>query len=383
MSASTVFGDLALVRRALHRIPEPGFAEFKTQRYILDAVGRLPADRIEVKTWRTGVLVRVKGRVGARCIGYRADMDGLAIEEDTSYEFRSEHAGFMHACGHDVHMTIALGLLAELVAAPIDDDVLVVFQPAEEGPGGAKPMLESEEFRAWKPDLMLALHIAPEYSVGTIATRPGTLFANTSELFVDLRGLGGHAAFPHRTNDTIVAAASLILQLQTIVSRNVNPLESAVVTLGVIQGGTRQNIIAEHVRLEGTIRTLSEGSMPAVKARIEALLSGLEAGFGVTSKLDYGSNYFQVYNHEAETAAFMRWVREDMPDVRLIECEAAMTGEDFGYFLKEIPGFMFWLGVDAPYGLHHAKLEPSEDAIDVAVRLMSGYIRNIGTSGRS
>jgi len=382
MSATTA-GDLIAIRRDLHRIPEPGFAEFKTQRYVLDVVGRLPSDRVEVKTWRTGVLVRVKGRVGERCIGYRTDMDGLAIEEETSYPFRSEHPGFMHACGHDVHMTIALGLLQELVNSPADDDVLVIFQPAEEGPGGAKPMLESDEFRAWKPDLMMALHIAPEYPVGTIATRPGTLFANTSELFVDLRGVGGHAAFPHRTNDTIVAAASLIMQLQTIVSRNVNPLESAVVTLGVIQGGTRQNIIAEHVRLEGTIRTLSEGSMPAVKARIEALLAGLDAGFGVTSKLDYGSNYFQVYNHEAETASFMQWVREEMPDVRLIECEAAMTGEDFGYFLKEIPGFMFWLGVDTPYGLHHAKIEPSEEAIPLAVRLMSSYIRKIGTSARS
>ncbi|TLS50423.1 N-acetyldiaminopimelate deacetylase [Paenibacillus antri] len=385
MSGATTAGELDLIaiRRALHRIPEPGFEEYKTQRFVLDVIGRFPSERIEVKTWRTGVLVRVKGRVGARCIGYRTDMDGLAIEEDTTYPFRSEHPGFMHACGHDVHMSIALGLLANVVESPVDDDVLVVFQPAEEGPGGAKPMLESEEFRAWKPDTMLALHIAPEYPVGTIATRPGTLFANTSELFIDLKGVGGHAAFPHRTNDTIVAAASLILQLQTIVSRNVNPLESAVVTLGVIQGGTRQNIIAENVRLEGTIRTLSEGSMPAVKARIEALLAGLEAGFGVAAKLDYGSNYFQVFNHEAVTASFMRWVREEMPDVRLIECDAAMTGEDFGYFLKDIPGFMFWLGVDTPYGLHHAKIEPSEEAIGVAVRLMSSYIRKMGTSARS
>jgi len=372
--------DFAAVRRELHRIPEPGFQEFKTQRYLLDYIARLPQDRLEVKTWRTGVLVRVKGRVGSRCIGYRADMDGLAIEEDTSYPFRSEHSGFMHACGHDMHMAIALGVLSAVADRPIDDDVLIVFQPAEEGPGGAKPMMESEEFRAWKPDLMMALHIAPEYPVGTIATRAGTLFANTSELFIDLRGVGGHAAFPHRTNDTIVAAASLVMQLQTIVARNVNPLESAVVTLGVIQGGTRQNIIADHVRLEGTIRTLSEGSMPAVKARIEALLAGLEAGFGVTASLDYGSNYYQVYNHEAETAAFMDWVRTERPDVKLIECDAAMTGEDFGYFLKDIPGFMFWLGVDTPYGLHHAKIEPSEGAIDVAIQLMSEYIRKIGTS---
>ncbi|HZG88236.1 N-acetyldiaminopimelate deacetylase [Paenibacillus sp.] len=372
--------NFAAVRRELHRIPEPGFQEFKTQRYLLDYIARLPQDRLEVKTWRTGVLARVKGRVGSRCIGYRADMDGLAIEEDTSYPFRSEHPGFMHACGHDMHMAIALGVLTAVVDRPVDDDVLIVFQPAEEGPGGAKPMMESEEFRAWKPDLMMALHVAPEYPVGTIATRAGTLFANTSELFIDLRGVGGHAAFPHKTNDTIVAAASLVMQLQTIVARNVNPLESAVVTLGVIQGGTRQNIIADHVRLEGTIRTLSEGSMPAVKSRIEALLDGLEAGFGVKAELDYGSNYYQVYNHEAETAAFMDWVRAEQPDVKLIECDAAMTGEDFGYFLKEIPGFMFWLGVDTPYGLHHAKIEPSEGAIDVAIRLMSEYIRKIGTS---
>lgn len=375
MTSGQDIGTWKEVRRALHRIPEPGFQEYKTQRYLLDFISRLPQERLSVRTWRTGVLVRVSGRIGARTIGYRADMDGLPIEEETSYPFRSEHPGFMHACGHDVHMTIALGLLARFAASPPDDDVLIVFQPAEEGPGGAQPMLASAEFREWKPDVMIALHIAPEYPVGTIATRPGTLFANTSELFIDLHGVGGHAAFPHRTNDAIVAAASLIMQLQTIVARNVDPLDSAVVTLGVIQGGTRQNIIADHVRLEGTIRTLSEGSMPAVKARIEALLAGVEAGFGVKASVDYGANYYRVHNHEAKTAAFMSWVREARPDVALVECGAAMTGEDFGYFLKEIPGFMFWLGVDTPYGLHHAKLEPSEDAIGVAISLLDEFIR--------
>ncbi|MCI3921060.1 N-acetyldiaminopimelate deacetylase [Paenibacillus sp. TRM 82003] len=383
MGAASSAGEFVALRRALHRIPEPGFQEFKTQRFLLDYMEGLNApDRLEVKTWRTGVLVRVKGRIGARCIGYRADMDGLPIAEDTSYEaeLRSVHPGFMHACGHDMHMAIALGVLTTLVRQPIDDDALIVFQPAEEGPGGALPMMESEEFRAWKPAVMLALHIAPEYPVGTIATRPGVLFANTSELFIDLRGVGGHAAFPHRTTDTIVAASAFVMQLQTIVSRNVNPLDSAVVTLGVIQGGTKQNIIAETVRLEGTIRTLSPSAMPAVKSRIEALLAGLEAGYGVTSAVDYGANYYQVFNHESETSHFMQWVRSAMPDVNVVECDAAMTGEDFGYFLKDIPGFMIWLGVDTPYGLHHAKLEPSEDAIDVAIRVMSGYMRNIGTS---
>ncbi|WP_199619066.1 N-acetyldiaminopimelate deacetylase [Paenibacillus alkalitolerans] len=375
MGAAGTFVD---IRRKLHRIPEPGFQEFKTQAFILDYVRSMPGERLEVKTWRTGVLLRVKGRVGGRTIGYRADMDGLQIEEDTSYDFRSEHMGFMHACGHDMHMAIALGVLTWLVEHPIDDDVVIIFQPAEEGPGGAKPMMESDEFQAWRPHLIMALHIAPEYPVGTIATRPGILFANTSELYIDLQGVGGHAAFPHRTNDTIVAAASLVMQLQTIVSRNVNPLDSAVVTLGVIRGGTRQNIIAETVRLEGTIRTLSEASMTAVKSRIEALIRGTEAGYGVTAKLDYGSNYYQVYNTERETREFMEFVRSELSDIRMVECTEAMTGEDFGYFLKDIPGFMFWLGVDTPYGLHHAKIEPDEGAIDTAIRVVTSYLERLG-----
>ncbi len=363
------------LRRALHRIPEPGFQEFKTQAFVLDHIRSLPQEHLEVKTWRTGVLVRVRGRVGLRTVGYRADMDGLSIEEDTTLPFRSTHPGMMHACGHDMHMAIALGVLTELASAPADDHVVVVFQPAEEGPGGALPMLGSEEFQSWRPDRMLALHIAPEYPVGVVATRPGILFANTSELFIDLEGIGGHAAFPHRTNDTIVAAASLVMQLQTIVSRNVNPLDAAVVTLGVIQGGTRQNIIADRVRLEGTIRTLSAASMDAVKARIEALLRGVEAGFGVKAELDYGSNYHQVFNDEAVTTEFMDWLRGALPDVELVECSEAMTGEDFGYFLRDIPGFMFWLGVNTPFGLHHAKIEPDEGAIEVAVRVVSAYLR--------
>ncbi|TCP57696.1 N-acetyldiaminopimelate deacetylase [Tumebacillus sp. BK434] len=361
------------IRRALHRIPEPGFQEFKTQAFLLRYLQQLPQERLELKTWRTGILAKVKGLNPTRRIAYRADMDGLPITEDTSYEFRSEHEGYMHACGHDVHMTIGLGVLTHFVEHPVDDDLIFLFQPAEEGPGGAQPMIASEEFQAWKPDMIFALHIAPEYPVGTIALRPGILFANTSELFIDLKGKGGHAAFPHTANDMVVAAAHLTTQLQSIVARNVDPLDSAVVTIGKITGGTRQNIIAEHARLEGTIRTMSLDSMKKVKSRIEALVKGIEAGFECEAQIDYGSNYCQVFNNEALTTEFMDWVRET-GEVNLIECPPAMTGEDFGYFLEAIPGFLFWLGADTPYGLHHAKIEPSEQAIDVAVRLMSNYL---------
>jgi N-acetyldiaminopimelate deacetylase len=361
------------IRRRLHQIPEPGFAEFKTQQLLLDYLATLPQERIEIKTWRTGILVKVKGSNPSKRLGYRADMDGLPIPEETSYEFRSTHPGFMHACGHDMHMAIGLGVLTHFVEHQVKDDIIFIFQPAEEGPGGAQPMMESEEFAAWRPDEIFALHIAPEYPVGTIALKPGILFANTSELFINLTGKGGHAAFPHTANDMVVAAAHLATQLQSIVSRNIDPLDSAVVTIGKIEGGTRQNIIAEKARLEGTIRTLSMESMQKVKSRIEALVHGIEAGFECKAEIDYGSNYCQVYNNEAITEEFMAWVRETNV-ANLIECKTAMTGEDFGYFLAEIPGFLFWLGVDTPYGLHHAKIEPDEGAIEVAIRVLTGYL---------
>lgn len=362
------------IRRDLHQIPEPGFAEIKTQRYLLDYLRRLPQERLEIRTWRTGILVKISG-TGAeprRKLGYRADMDGLPIEEETGYEFRSTHAGYMHACGHDLHMTIGLGVVDYFAGHPIADDLIVVFQPAEEGPGGAQPMLEAPELADWMPDQIVALHVAPEYPVGTIATRPGILFANTSELFIDLIGTGGHAAYPHKANDMVVAGCQLVGQLQTIVSRNIDPLDSAVVTIGKIEGGTKQNIIAERARLEGTIRTLSADSMAKIKSRLEALVRGIETGFECRAEIDYGSNYLQVYNEAGLTGEFMDWLA-GRSDVQLYECSEAMTGEDFGYFLGQIPGFMFWLGVDTPYGLHHAKLAPKEEAISLAISVLADY----------
>ncbi|KZE76400.1 N-acetyldiaminopimelate deacetylase [Paenibacillus elgii] len=364
------------IRRDLHKIPELGFQEFKTQRYLLDYIASLPQERLEVRTWRTGIIVNVKGTAPKRRFGYRADIDALPITEDTGYDFRSEHPGFMHACGHDLHMSIGLGILTHFAQQPIRDNLTFIFQPAEEGPGGAKPMLECEELRDWMPDEIFALHIAPEYPVGTVATKPGILFANTSELFITLTGKGGHAAFPHNANDMVIAACQLVGQLQTVISRNVNPLDSAVITIGKIDGGTKQNIIAETARLEGTIRTLSAETMSLVKSRIEALVAGMETAFACKAEIDYGANYRQVFNEADVTGQFMNWVRDtdhSMP-LQLIECTEAMTGEDFGYFLEAVPGFMFWLGVGTPYGLHHAKLEPDERAIDLAIDLMSRFL---------
>ncbi|MGE7779315.1 N-acetyldiaminopimelate deacetylase [Peribacillus sp. NPDC097264] len=361
------------IRRDLHQIPEIGFQEFKTQQYLLTYIMNLASERMEVETWKTGIFVKIKGNNPNKVIGYRADIDGLPIIEETGLPFASTHDDYMHACGHDFHMSIGLGLLTHFVEYPIDDDLVFIFQPAEEGPGGAEPMLKSETMKKWKPDMILALHVAPEYPVGTIAVKEGLLFANTSELFIDLEGKGGHAAYPHNTNDMVITACSLVGQLQTIVSRNVNPLDSAVITIGKITGGTVQNIIAEKARLEGTIRTLDPETMVKVKSRIEALVEGIKVGYECKTTIDYGCMYHQVYNDEKLTSEFMDFT-EQSSEVQLHRCTEAMTGEDFGYMLKEIPGFMFWLGVASDYGLHHAKLMPDEKAIQLAIDHLAKYI---------
>lgn len=366
------------IRRELHQIPEIGFQEFKTQAYLLKEIYSLNQERLTVVRWETGIVVHVRGINPTKTIGWRTDIDGLPISEQTSLSFQSIHEGYMHACGHDIHMTVALGLLRKINQTPINDHMVFLFQPAEEGPGGALPMREwlKEQQPDLLPDVILAFHIAPEYPVGTVATKPGLLFANTSELFIDLYGVEGHAAFPHHTKDMSIAAANLLLQLQTIVSRAINPLDSAVVTIGKMTSGTVQNVISGHARLEGTIRTMDAQTMDKVKERIVALCKATELAFECKVDIDYGSSYYQVTNTPELASEFLAFAEQDASTVS-IHCDAAMTGEDFGYFLQEIPGLLFWAGVNSSYGLHNAKLTPDESIIDYLVPFSDSYIRSL------
>ncbi|WP_186725539.1 N-acetyldiaminopimelate deacetylase [Planomicrobium sp. CPCC 101110] len=370
--------DLVKIRRDLHEIPEIGFQEIKTQSYLLERISSLPQERLEVALWRTGIAVKVAGSNPAKTIAWRTDIDGLPITEETGLPFSSAHPGFMHACGHDIHMATALGLLGKLIEEPLEDDAVVLFQPAEEGPGGALPLLEwlKTEKQDFMPDLICALHVAPEYPVGTVATKPGLLFANTSELFIDLHGKGGHAAYPHLTEDMAVAAASLLMQLQTIVSRNINPMDSAVLTVGKLSAGTVQNIIAEHARLEGTIRTLNNESMAKVKKRIEAICRAVEEAYNCKVSIDYGSSYLEVDNDPELAEGFLEFAGT-FSGITAIRSEAAMTGEDFGYFTAEIPGLMFWAGVDSEFGLHHSKLSPDEAILGIMPTLIHQFFKSL------
>ncbi|TDL35202.1 N-acetyldiaminopimelate deacetylase [Jeotgalibacillus sp. S-D1] len=366
--------EFIAIRRDLHKIPETGYREFKTQAYLLDYINSLPQERMTIETWETGIFVFIEGTAPSQTIGYRADIDGLPITEKSGVEFPSEHPGFMHACGHDFHMSIALGILTDVVTDPVKDNILFLFQPAEEGPGGAQRMLQSDIMKKWMPDKIIGLHIAPEYKVGDIATKPGLLFANTSELHIELTGKGGHAAYPHKTKDMIVAGAHLITQLQSVVSRSIDPLDSGVITVGKLQAGTIGNIIAETAVLSGTMRTLNPDTMDRLKSRVKAIVQGIELSFDCKATVEFNQPYYQVYNDEELVLDFMNY-SSTLPNVNIIHCKEAMTGEDFGYFLKEIPGFMFWLGVESDYGLHHSKLNPKEEAIEVAIRVMTDYVR--------
>ncbi|MCG3420329.1 N-acetyldiaminopimelate deacetylase [Oceanobacillus jordanicus] len=357
---------LRSIRRELHQIPELGFQETKTQQYLLDKLTEWQTERVQVKKWKTGLLVRIAGTNPKKTIGFRSDIDALPIKEDTGLTFSSTHAGRMHACGHDFHMTIALGSIHYFVENPPVDNLLFVFQPAEEGPGGALPMLQSDVFQAWFPDIIFALHIAPELPVGTVSSKEGLLFANTSELFIDFKGKGGHAAYPHLAKDMTVAASQFVVQLQQIISRGIDPLESALITIGKMESGYVQNAIAETARLEGTIRTLSPETMPIIKDKLQKLMDGFSLAYECEIDVDYGANYYQVYNDASYVHLFSKVMKEN--DIKFDTAPAAMTGEDFGYMLKEIPGFMFWLGVSSPYGLHHAQLNPNEEALSVGVK---------------
>ncbi|MFD2925348.1 N-acetyldiaminopimelate deacetylase [Halobacillus naozhouensis] len=367
--------ELIQIRRDLHRIPELGFQEVKTQAYLLSFIHELPQEHLTVELWKTGIFVKVDGKAPQKTIGYRTDIDGLPLTEETGYPYASEHDGHMHACGHDFHMTIALSALESLAHQPADNHVVFLFQPAEEGPGGAEPMLQSEPMKQFRPDIIFALHIAPELPAGVVSSRPGLLFANTSELFIDLKGVGGHAAYPHLTKDMIVAGSFLVTQLQQIVARRVDPLDSAVITIGKITGGSVQNIIAEQARLEGTIRTMSPEAMKAVKTEIEKVVQGIEVAHDCSATIDYGANYYQVENDPDYVEKFAAIANDS--GVTYQEASAAMTGEDFGYMLKEIPGFMFWLGVDSQSGLHTSRLSPKEEALSIGARLVVNGLRQL------
>lgn len=367
--------NLIKIRRQLHQIPEIGLQEQETQQCLLKAIGKLLADKpfAELKIWRTGILVMIRGAVPSKTIGWRTDIDGLPVEEQTGLPFASKN-GRMHACGHDIHMTVALGLLETLSEKQPQENLLFLFQPAEENEAGGKLMYDEKAFGDWLPDEFYGLHVRPDLKVGDIATNTHTLFAGTCEVELTFKGKGGHAAFPHEANDALVAASYFVTQVQTIVSRNVDPLGSAVVTFGKMEAGTTNNIIAETAFLHGTIRSLTQEMNQLTQKRLTEIAQGVASSFGmeIDLKLKQGG-YLPVENNPILARELMDFF-ENQKAVNLIDIAPAMTGEDFGYLLSKIPGVMFWLGVDSAFPLHSSKMSPKEEVIDFAVENITQFL---------
>lgn len=370
--------NLTNIRRDLHRIPEIGLQEFKTQAYLLERIAEITEGKafVEKRTWNTGILVFLNGSEPRQTIGWRTDIDGLPITEETGLPFASEHEGRMHACGHDFHMTIALGLLEQMVSVQPKDNMLFLFQPAEENLGGAKLMYEDDAFKSWLPDSFYGLHVRPDFKVGDIATNRSTLFAGTCEVYLTFKGKGGHAAFPHLSNDALVAAAYFITQVQTVVSRNVDPIEGGVVTFGALHAGVTSNVISETAKLRGTIRALTQDMSLLMQKRVKTIAEGVAASFGMELEMEFRQGAWLPVENQPELADDLMTFFDGRDAVNLIDCPPAMTGEDFGYLLQKVPGVMFWLGVDTPYPLHHAKMSPDEAALPVAVSEIAAFLKH-------
>lgn len=374
----TIIERVKEIRRDLHQNPELGGEEWETSKRIQ---AELEKAGIPFKTGfaKTGVLGIIEGHGNGGTVALRADIDALPITEKTDVEFKSTVAGKMHACGHDAHTSMLLGTGFKLqeMKEQLPGRVLLVFQPNEESTpiGGARPMMEDGVFDEYKPDVIFGQHVWPDLPVGKIGIRDKEMMAASDRLSFSIKGAGGHASMPHQGKDAIVVAAEFISSLQSIVSRNTNPLESAVITIGTINGGYRYNVIADHVELNGTVRTYSKQAKATIKRRIENLVQGFEIAYEV--KIDY--DYIEGYDATVNTPEWAQLVRsgaiglhgeEALPPV-----DPSMAGEDFSRFLAQYPGVFYWLGCARegeanPKPLHDPEFYFNEDAIEVGVKTM-------------
>lgn len=352
------------MRRKLHRIPEGGFKEFKTQRVIMDALDEMGIPYTTERTWVVGL---IEGEYAGETVAIRADMDALPMTEPEGCAFRSEHEGMMHACGHDAHVAMALGAARVLngLKSRIHGKVKLLFQPAEETDGGAEPMVKAGVMENPHVDRVYGLHVMPHLPVGKIETRAGTLNASTDTVMLTIRGKAGHGAYPDLGTDSIVCAAQVISALQSVVSRNVSPLQSAVLTIGKIEGGTAQNIICDEVRMCGTLRTANAELRRMMIERITEIAQGVSAAMGCYAEVDISSGYAALVNNDAEAARVKRVAGRLFGTENVVDKPApSMGGEDFSFFCDCAPGAFFHVGCVKPEWMPAPPLHSRDFRID-------------------
>src|SRR6056297_343781 len=368
--------EVIRLRRWLHQHPEPGFEETETSQFIKDY---LQKHEIEFRSsYKTAVIAEIDTKREGKTVALRADIDALPIKEENDVSYKSQNEGYMHACGHDSHTAILLAT-ARFIKENIDKyngKIRFLFQPAEESPpGGAAPMIEDGALEG--VDYVYGLHNNPEIDPGAISVIDGPMMAAADRVEIKVIGEGGHGASPHQTIDPVVIASQVINNLQVIVSRNLNPQDAAVVTIGVINGGFRFNVIAPEVSLDGTVRTLLPETREKVKNRIEEIVANTVKAHGASYEMKYTYGYPPLINVKENMDIVRSVGKEVLGEDNVIELPyASMGGEDFSYFITEKPGAFFRLGIKQydkkQYPLHNAKFDMDESGLEYGIKMFAG-----------
>lgn len=364
------------LRRQLHQYPELGFRENLTAELVSKKLHEWGISH-QTAIAQTGIVATIKGNKPGPVLAIRADIDALPIQEENDVTYKSKHDGIMHACGHDGHTAIALAT-AYYLSQHQDDfagTVKIIFQPAEEGPGGAKPMIEAGVLKNPDVDAIIGLHLWNNLPLGTVGVRSGALMAATEGFRCTIHGKGGHGAMPHQTIDSILVAANIVTALQTIVARNINPLESAVVTVGELHAGKALNVIADTAQMSGTVRYFNQELRDLLPRRIEEIIAGVCQSHGASYDLNYWRLYPPVIN-DPRIAELVRSVAIDVVETPIgivPECQT-MGGEDMPFFLQAVPGCYFFLGsANSTKGLayphHHPRFNFDETALAMGVEI--------------
>ena len=368
--------DMAKWRRHLHQNPELGRDCYKTAEYIQERLKEFGITEIHAGFASTGIVAIIEGQTSGRTIGLRADMDALPITENTGMPYSSKNEGVMHACGHDGHTTMLLGAARYLSETRnFSGRVALIFQPDEEATGGAEVMVEEGILEQFKIEEVYALHNIPGHDVGVMYTRPGPIMAGADSFNVEIRGKGGHAAYPHEVKDPIVAALSIAQAFQTIVSRNNIPSNDLVISITQVHSGTTDNVIPETAFLNGTVRTFDLSVQEMVINRMEKIISGFSISFEVDAKFNYEKGYPPTINHEEKTNFAIEVAKEVCgSDKVLTSVGKEMGAEDFSYMLQKRPGAYLFMGIGEGAGLHNPNYDFNDAAAPVGASFFARLI---------
>lgn len=371
--------EIIHVRRHLHQHPELSYHEFETSKFIQK---KLDEHEIFYKAnyVKTGIIAKIEGKnPTSRVIALRGDMDALPINENTGLPFQSVNSGVMHACGHDVHTSSVLGsaIILNSLKTEFEGTILIIFQPAEEKlPGGAKLMMEEGALDDPKPEIIIGQHIMPDLPVGTLGFKPGMYMASTDEIYLTIKGKGGHAAMPHQLTDNVLITSHIIVALQQIVSRNAKASIPSVLSFGKIIADGATNIIPSEVKVEGTFRTMDEQWRNSAHTKIQQVAKLTARAMGAECEIEIKKGYPYLVNHDEITKSAAAFAKEYLGNNKVVDLELRMTSEDFAYYSQKIPSTFYRLGVkpvdlEDPPPLHTANLIIDESALSIGMETMA------------